>query len=196
MIVLTHLKRHPRGSESQLLQYLLSEVFDIFEPKDTEAYRSPHPGSLRHESLWKMLYQVYETIKEEFEKNAADSDMDRSRNSVTSSNLDHASLFRHPAKPGALPSSQSSVITTTNGAKTSSDHRTRSEDLTHNHYDHRRQTLGNHPGTCTTGYCVTDHASPIECKPRALSQPETRWEFLQYEEDTDRSLDALLDLRD
>ena len=64
MLVLTYLKGHPQDSDSQLLRYLISEVFDIFrahgEAADEEL--SLYRTIPRYEAPWQMLHQMRDEV--------------------------------------------------------------------------------------------------------------------------------------
>lgn len=66
MMVLDYLKEQPQGPASQLLQYLLNEVFDIFWPDGSGSEGVGHDTN-RNELLspWLVLHQIYEEIKAE-----------------------------------------------------------------------------------------------------------------------------------
>ncbi|RDL30002.1 uncharacterized protein BP5553_10629 [Venustampulla echinocandica] len=61
MLVLTYLKEHPQNSDIQLLQHLISEVFDIFRAKDeTDSNKDPllYRSILTYEESWQMLHEM------------------------------------------------------------------------------------------------------------------------------------------
>lgn len=64
MLILTYLKGHPQNSDTQLLRYLISEVFDIFIGQDETDSEEPslYQTILTYETPWQMLHQMRDEI--------------------------------------------------------------------------------------------------------------------------------------
>lgn len=64
MLVLTYLKGHPQTSDTQLLRYLLSEVFDLLIGQDETDSEEPslYQTIPTYEAPWQMLLPMRDEI--------------------------------------------------------------------------------------------------------------------------------------
>lgn len=78
MLILTYMKGHPQNSDTQLLRYLISEVFDMFIGQDETDSEEPslYQTILTYEAPWQMLHQMRDEIGAENYNNGPNHHLD------------------------------------------------------------------------------------------------------------------------